>query len=491
MKYFSSRSKLQKIDASEAILKGLSDDGGLFVPEKFPVIDIEPLMEYSYNKMAYEIFKLYLADFNQVKLKQIIEQAYGNKFTVDNKVCVIEVNDKFILELFHGATLAFKDIALSVLPYFVLEAKRIQGIDEETVILVATSGDTGKAALEGFANVKDIIIIVFYPEHSVSEIQRLQMITQTGDNTHVVAIKGNFDDAQRAVKEAFTNKKLKQLLKSNKLSLSSANSINIGRLIPQIVYFFFGYMEMVRNTRIALGDEINIVVPTGNFGNILAAYYAKKMGLPVNKLICASNENNILTDFINTGIYDTNRAFVKTISPSMDILISSNLERFIFEIIDRDEDMMNKLMSELYETGKFILDKKYLNQIQTIMEGDFASERETKLVIKNCYTEHNYLLDPHTAVAYKVAEKYTKNTLIVSTASPYKFGDSILESFGENVKVMSLDEINDKIQKISRRKVPKSLEQIEKKEIFHKTRCEIEGIERTIKEILKVGANDD
>ena len=487
MKYYSTRNRDLKLSASEAILKGLADDGGLFVPEKIPKIDYEMLLTDSYQLMAYKIFKLYLSDFSDERLKSIVENAYDGRFTSKGRVDVVTVGDDSVLELFHGPTLAFKDMALSGLPHLMVESKKILGINQETVVLTATSGDTGKAALEGFADVEGISIIVFYPNEGVSQIQQLQMITQTGKNTHVVAINGNFDDAQSAVKEVFSNKSFRNLLNLEGKSFSSANSINIGRLIPQIVYYFYAYIEMLKSKKINYGEKIKIVVPTGNFGNILAAYYAKEMGLPVEKLICASNENNILSDFINTGVYDTHREFLKTISPSMDILISSNLERFIFEIIDRDADKMGQLMKQLVEKGKFTLEEKYLKRIKRLMSGDFATKEETENTIKTCYEKNGYLLDPHTAVAYKVAEGEEGNLLIASTASPYKFGYSILDAFGEDSEKQSINSVNDEIFKLSKMNIPHSLKNIEDKKVLHHTVCETHQIEDTIKAILKVG----
>lgn len=487
MKYYSTRNKDLKLNASEAILKGLADDGGLFVPEKIPKIDYEMLLTDSYQLMAYKIFKLFLSDFSDERLKGIVESAYDGRFTSKGIVDVVTVGDYSVLELFHGPTLAFKDMALSILPHLMVESKEILGINQETVVLTATSGDTGKAALEGFADVDGVSIIVFYPNDGVSQIQKLQMVTQKGKNTHVVAINGNFDDAQRAVKEVFTDSAFRDLLQLDGKSFSSANSINIGRLIPQIVYYFYAYIEMLKSKKINYGEKIKIVVPTGNFGNILAAYYAKEMGLPVEKLICASNENNILSDFINTGVYDTNREFLKTISPSMDILISSNLERFIFEIIDRDAEKMGQLMKQLATEGKFVLEDQYLNRIKSLMSGDFATEEETGNTIKTCYEQTGYLLDPHTAVAYKVAEGEDGSLLIASTASPYKFGYSILDAFGEDSENLSINSVNDEILELSKMNIPHSLKNIEDKKVLHHTVCETNQIEDTIKAFLKVG----
>lgn len=486
MKYINTRNSMDKIESSDAILKGLADDGGLFVPEFIPKIQIEHLIGKKYNEMAFEIFKLYLTDFEDERLKEMINKAYSDQFDSDEKVVLKKIGDQFILELFHGSTLAFKDMALSILPYFMVEAKRIKENNEKTIILTATSGDTGKAALEGFKDIDGIEIIVFYPEEGVSEIQKLQMVTQVGDNTHVVAIKGNFDDAQKAVKNAFSNIELRKLLKESGYEFSSANSINVGRLIPQMVYYFYAYMEMVKMDAIKLGEAIKVSVPTGNFGNILAAYYAKKMGLPIEALICASNENNILTDFINTGVYDTDREFIKTMSPSMDILVSSNLERFLFEISGRNHQLINEMMLELKNNKQFSVDKELNKKIKEVMIAGYSSEIETKDAIVSCHKETGYLLDPHTAVAYHVAKKQGNEILTVSTASPYKFGISILNSFNENTEKMTLDEVNEKISLLSHVGIPKSLENISYNKIKHDKVCRVEEIEKIIKEILKV-----
>ncbi len=491
LKYFSTRNSSKKVSSVDAILKGLADDGGLYVPETIPKIDIELLEGKNYKEIALEIFKLYLTDFTDVQLKKMIDSAYSDQFDIENLVDVKKVDKQFVLELFHGPTLAFKDMALSILPYFMVEAKKIKDINEKIVILTATSGDTGKAALEGFKDVPGIEIIVFYPNEGVSDVQKLQMLTTEGTNTHVVAINGNFDDAQRSVKEAFSNRELRKLLEEDGYVFSSANSINIGRLIPQIVYYFYAYFEMVKKGGIIKGDSIKISVPTGNFGNILAAYYAKEMGLPVEKLICASNENNILTDFINTGQYDTNRDFVKTISPSMDILVSSNLERFIHQVSDGNEQLIKDKMNNLKENKKFDIEEKSVEKIKKIMIADFVTEEEILKTIKTCFEKTGYLLDPHTAVAYSVSENVGENILVVSTASPYKFGDSILKGFDTNADELSVEDINLEISKLCKISVPKSLVNISKKEIRHHRICGINEIEKTIEEILKVGDKND
>lgn len=491
MNYYSTRSCRESVTSSEAILKGLAEDGGLFIPEKIPKVDLVKLENKNYVELAQEILNEYLTDFDSETITKIVKKAYWTEFSHQNIVSLEKVDSINFLELYHGPTLAFKDMALSILPHLMTQAKKINSIKKDIVILTATSGDTGKAALNGFKDIEGIKIIVFYPNNGVSEIQKLQMVTQKGDNTFVVAINGNFDDAQKAVKKAFLNDELIKVLKNNNYVFSSANSINIGRLIPQIIYYFYGYLQMVKNKDIKIYEEINIVVPTGNFGNILAAYYAKEMGLPVGKLICASNENNILTDFINTGIYDTKRDFVKTISPSMDILISSNLERFIFEVSGRDTDYMEKLMFDLKETGKFDIGKENHEKVKKIMWGDYCSEGETYSAIKECYINNDYLLDPHTAVAYNVALKY-KNTanddkqiLLASTASPYKFSLAILKAIMDLEGNISVSESNKEISKLFGRKIPDSLVNIENMKVIHNRECDVDQIEDVIMDILR------
>jgi threonine synthase len=473
------------VSASEAILQGLSQEGGLFVPEKFPELDYRSMHDMTYEEMALSVFSLYFTDFDPIRLKEMISSAYS-PFNSEKRVEIVRVGDQSIMELFHGPTLAFKDMALSILPYLMVESKEILGVKEKTVILTATSGDTGKAALEGFSDVEGTEIIVFYPEEGVSRVQKLQMVTQGGDNTHVVAISGNFDDAQRAVKEAFQSPSLKEELESLRMAFSSANSINIGRLVPQIVYYFHGYIEMVRQGHIEMGSSIPVCVPTGNFGNILAAYYAKRMGLPLGNLICASNDNHILTDFIQTGVYDTDREFIKTISPSMDILISSNLERFVFEMVERDEAQMKKMMADLTANGRFDLSEEALKRVQALMSGNYTSESAIEETISQCLDQYDYLLDPHTAVAYRVSEG-VGNALIASTASPYKFGQAILTARNTFDSIMTVSEVNQAIEKLSGQPIPESISGIEHREILHKGVSTIDNIENAILTILKEG----
>jgi len=487
LKYLSTRDKTIAIESHEAILRGLSLEGGLFVPEKIPKVSWETFKGMTYREMALEIFSLYFDDYPKEDLVDIVNRAYDDKFTAEEPVVLKEVMGQQILELFHGPTLAFKDMALSVLPHLMVKAKALAGDKGTTVILVATSGDTGKAALEGFKDIEGIQIIVFYPDGGVSEIQRLQMMTQEGVNTHVIALEGNFDEAQKAVKEAFSSESLRRDLLGKGFAFSSANSINIGRLIPQIVYYFYGYTSLVAQGRIAPGEGIRIAVPTGNFGNILGAYYAGAMGLPVEGLVCASNENNVLTDFINTGEYSIRRKFLKTISPSMDILVSSNLERFIFEISGRDDELIRTAMKSLRETGGFKVGEDLVQKIQSVMTGGYLQEKEILGTIEGTYSRTGYLMDPHTAVAFGVVEALgLKNVLIDSTASPFKFGETILEALGVESQFLSLDEVLIKVEEFSATKTPPGLKGITQRPQGDKRVVRPGEIQKTIKEILKV-----
>lgn len=438
--YKSTRGRGETVSASYAIVHGIAGDGGLFVPDHMPRMDKElsELMEMDYRSLAYEVMKLFLTDFSEEELRLCIDHAYDDKFDTREIAPLVHSGSADILELFHGATLAFKDMALSVLPYLMITAAHKQNLEEEIVILTATSGDTGKAALEGFANVGGVRIIVFYPKDGVSSIQKLQMITQQGDNTHVVAMKGNFDDAQRSVKEIFTDSEEAVRMKNAGYMFSSANSINIGRLIPQVVYYYWAYLQMIKSGKAQLGEEVNFCVPTGNFGNILAAHYAKLMGLPIGRLICASNSNNVLTDFFHTGRYNANREFYVTSSPSMDILISSNLERLLYQLCGENGEQVRDLMDSLRQRGSYILpvDKSALDQE---FWAGFAGEEATAAAIRTVYEQDGYVMDPHTAVAYSVSRQYQKDMMdsrplvVVSTASPYKFPASILKAVGKEV----------------------------------------------------------
>ncbi|SDX31213.1 threonine synthase [Tepidimicrobium xylanilyticum] len=490
MRYFSTRDKTISISSSEAIIQGISKDGGLFVPETIPKIDnLMELTKMDYRKLAYFIMSKFFTDFEPTLLKEAIKDAYGQKFSLKDIVSIEKVQDRYLLELFHGPTYAFKDMALSILPRLLRIALKINDIDKEIVILTATSGDTGKAALEGFANVEGIKIVVFFPEKGVSQIQKLQMITQEGENTFVVGIDGNFDEAQNGVKRIFNDREFKEVLDKYGYILSSANSINIGRLVPQIVYYFYGYLDLLKQGELEDGEKINIVVPTGNFGNILAAYYGKKMGLPVNKLICASNENNVLTDFINTGVYDRRRELKLTSSPSMDILISSNLERLLFYILNEDDIAVKDKMERLNKNGFYKIKNINIEDFY----GDYSTEDEVTKTIKDVFVHYNYLMDPHTAVAYNVYDKYklkTKDntkTIIASTASPFKFGKKIADSIGLNTLGKDEFQILRKLGDKTEIKIPEGISSLKDKAIKHNNYCSKKEMKSMLKKFLKVG----
>ncbi|MFH0384163.1 threonine synthase [Streptococcus sp. A18] len=426
--YQSTRDANNRVSASQAILQGLATDGGLFTPLSAPAVDLnfDQLKDASYQEVAKLILSAFLDDFTADELDYCITNAYDSKFDTPAIAPVVKLKGQYNLELFRGSTIAFKDMALSILPYLMTTAAKKHGLENEIVILTATSGDTGKAAMAGFADVPGTRIVVFYPRDGVSKVQELQMTTQTGDNTHVVAIDGNFDDAQTAVKYMFNDVDLREKLAAKKLQFSSANSMNIGRLVPQIVYYVYAYAQLLKTGEIAAGDKVNFTVPTGNFGNILAAYYAQRIGLPINKLICASNDNNVLTDFFTTGVYDKNRTFRVTTSPSMDILVSSNLERLIFHLFGNDAAKTAELMDRLATDGQYDIQGADAS-ILSLFDAAFATEEETATEIKRVYEESDYIEDPHTAVASAVYKKYVEKTgdqtptVIASTASPYKF----------------------------------------------------------------------
>lgn len=443
MEFLSTRGDEYVSDAAHAILKGLADNGGLFVPKYFPNIYefIPKMLEMGYAERAAFVIGQYLDEYDKTELLTACENAYS-KFDENDPAPVLKINDKtFILELFHGPTLAFKDIAMTILPYLLRKGADIVGTTEKILVLVATSGDTGKAALEGFKDQDGIKINVFYPSDGVSDMQKLQMCTQEGKNVNVVGVKGNFDDCQTAVKKIFSDKNINERLKKSNVILSSANSINFGRLVPQITYYFSAYCDLVNAGEINIGDSVDFTVPTGNFGNILAGYYAKKMGLPIGKLVCASNSNNVLTEFFMSGTYDANREFFKTISPSMDILISSNLERLVFELSGRNAALTKERMSELKSSGKYTIEKAEIEQLEKEFFADFCDEEECLSTIDKMFNDYGYLSDPHTAVALKVASSYyefgnTDNKMVVlSTASPYKFTQNVLKAIiGKSVK---------------------------------------------------------
>jgi len=490
--YKSTRNANETVTASEAILKGLADDGGLFVPVSIPKLDVslDALKEMNYQETAYVVMKQFLTDFTEEELKECIQKAYDEKFDTEEIAPLAKVENTYYLELFHGATIAFKDMALSILPHLLTTSARKNNVKNEIVILTATSGDTGKAALAGFADVEGTKIIVFYPKNGVSKVQELQMVTQKGANTSVVAIHGNFDAAQSGVKAIFENKALAKEMEEAGYQFSSANSINIGRLVPQIVYYVYAYAKLLQNEEIQAGEEINVVVPTGNFGNILAAYFAKQMGIPIGKLICASNENKVLFDFFETGVYDKNRDFILTISPSMDILISSNLERLIYMIAGCDAEKNSELMKSLKEKGVYEVTPEMKANLSDFAAG-YATEAEVKEKIAEVYGNTGYVMDTHTAVAAFVGDKYqkatgdTRKTVVASTASPYKFARSVMTAINERYDALSEFELVDTLEVVSGVDIPKAIEEIQNAEILHTLECDADKMEETVKNILK------
>ncbi|MBR3173593.1 MAG: threonine synthase [Eubacterium sp.] len=491
--YKSTRSEDGVLKASEAILKGLADDGGLFVPIELPELDksMEELSKMTYQELAYEVLKLFYTDFTEEELKNCIEKAYDEKFDTEEIAPLAQVKDPYHLELFHGPTIAFKDMALQILPHLLTTSAKKNGVENDIVILTATSGDTGKAALAGFAGVEGTKIVVFYPDGGVSPIQEKQMVTQKGDNTHVVAIKGNFDEAQTGVKNIFNNKELAKEMDEKGFQFSSANSINIGRLIPQVAYYVYSYAKLLAEGKIEDGEKINVVVPTGNFGNILAAYYAKNIGTPIDKLVCASNENKVLYDFFNTGEYDKNREFILTTSPSMDILISSNLERLIYHIAGDDANKNKELMANLSETGVYNITDDMRAKLNDFV-GKFASEEETAQTIKKIYEDTGYIMDTHTSVARCVYEKYVaetgdnKATVIASTASPFKFTRAVMNAIDPKYQSGEDFELVDELSRIGNIKIPNAIEEIRNAEIRHNTKCETEDMEKIVKDFLGI-----
>ena len=491
--YKSTRNSEKTVTASEAILKGLADDGGLFVPEFIPKLDVtmDDLKAMSYQETAYAVMKQFFTDFTEEELKHCINCAYDSKFDTEVIAPLVKVGDTYHLELFHGATIAFKDMALSILPHLLITSAKKNYVENEIVILTATSGDTGKAALAGFADVPGTKIIVFYPKGGVSRVQELQMVTQKGDNTSVVAIHGNFDNAQSGVKAIFEDKELEKELAKAGYQFSSANSINIGRLVPQVVYYVYAYAKLLENEEIQSEEEINVTVPTGNFGNILAAYYAKQMGVPIGKLICASNENKVLFDFFQTGVYDKNREFMLTSSPSMDILISSNLERLIYTIAGQDAEKNAQLMRDLKEKGVYEITEDMRAQLDSF-EGGYATETETAEAIKNTYEQTGYVMDTHTAVASHVCSQYRKESgdnskcLVASTASPYKFVNSVMTAINEDYANVDEFELIDELSKLSCTEIPNAIEEIRNAQIRHNRECDADQMKETVKEILGV-----
>ncbi|MBP2634420.1 MAG: thrC 3 [Firmicutes bacterium] len=497
--YFSTRGQGDGLTAAQAIAQGIAPDGGLFVPEVIPCVDdafLLGLQPLSYQERAAAILHLFLTDYTVDELKSCVAGAYGDgKFSSPAVAPIVKVKDNlFALELWHGPTSAFKDMALQLLPRLLSCALKKNDEQAQIVILVATSGDTGKAALEGFKDVEQTQVMVFYPEEGVSQIQRLQMVTQEGTNLKVFAVKGNFDDAQTGVKRIFNDTDFNAELADKGFKLSSANSINWGRLVPQIVYYFSAYADLVQQQQIKQGDKVNFVVPTGNFGNILAGYYAKQMGLPINKLICASNSNNVLTDFLTTGVYSRKRQFYKTYSPSMDILISSNLERLLYHVTNKDACQVSKWMAELNEAGEYNIGETYLAAIKEVFPSGWVDDAETAATIGRVHKEYGYALDPHTAVAWQVAEAYRRQSgdatpnIIVSTASPFKFNETVLaalagaDSLKTETEFAALSQLADMIN----RPIPPALAELEHKPIRHTVVCSKQDMPKVVKATLHI-----
>lgn len=493
--YTSTRNSEVKVTSSQAILKGLAPDGGLFVPESIPSLDVsmEELKGMSYQETAYVVMKQFLTDFTEEELKECINKAYDSKFDTEEIAPLVKVEDTYYLELFHGATIAFKDMALSILPHLLTASAKKNRVENEIVILTATSGDTGKAAMAGFADVEGTKIIVFYPKNGVSRVQELQMVTQKGSNVDVVAIHGNFDQAQSGVKAMFEDRELARELEAKGYQFSSANSINIGRLVPQIVYYVYVCAKLLKYEEIQEGEQVNVVVPTGNFGNILAAYYAKRMGAPIDKLICASNKNKVLFDFFQSGTYDKNREFVLTSSPSMDILISSNLERLIYLITGEDTEKTKELMEELKAEGNYTVTQEMREKLSDFAAG-YTDEEQTKESIRKTYKKTGYVMDTHTAVAAHVCEEYKKDSgdikkyVIASTASPYKFVHSVMEALGEQKKEQDELKLLPELQELSGVEMPQAVKDILNADILHSTECDADKMEATVKQILGISA---
>lgn len=499
MYYESTRGGLKNISSAEAIKRGLAPDGGLFVPqaaEKLTDDEIVSLAAMNYNERAIFILSRFLDDYSRKELAECVYGAYsGGKFEDDRVAPVKKLSSNaYIMELWHGPTCAFKDVALQILPRLLVKANEKTGERTETVILVATSGDTGKAALEGFRDVKGTKIIVFFPEDGVSQVQKLQMVTQEGGNVHSVAVEGNFDDTQNGVKAIFSDTELEERMLANGCRFSSANSINWGRLVPQIVYYFSAYADLLAAGEINPGEKINFSVPTGNFGNILAAWYACEMGLPVRRLICASNDNNVLTEFINTGLYNRDREFKKTISPSMDILISSNLERLLYELSGHDAVQIREWMNALKTDGRYTVGADMKRKISDIFWSAYTSEAETIETIREVYSDYEYVIDTHTAVGVDVYDKYVistgdmTKTVIVSTASPFKFSKSVAGAiFGEHsIRGKTEFELLEMLAAHSEMKIPKGLAGLERREILHRNVCSRVAMKDEVEKILRL-----
>lgn len=493
--YQSTRSNGSKVTASQAILKGLADDGGLFVPDHIPALDysFDELSRMTYQELAYEVMKLFFSDYTGEELKRCIAAAYDEKFDCREIAPLKEADGRYFLELYHGKTIAFKDMALSILPHLLTTAAKKNGVTNEIVILTATSGDTGKAALAGFSDVAGTKIIVFYPKDGVSPIQEKQMVTEAGKNTFVVGIRGNFDEAQTGVKQMFHDKALEAELNAKGFQFSSANSINIGRLVPQIVYYVYAYVTLYKDGVIARDEQINVTVPTGNFGNILAAYYAKQMGLPIKTLLCASNSNKVLFDFFASGQYDKNREFYVTSSPSMDILVSSNLERLIYKIAGNDAERNASYMDALSGTGSYEITEEMKGRLSDFY-GGYATEAETAEEIRTVFTDADYLIDPHTAVASKVYRAYVKatgdtaKTVIASTASPFKFTRSVLTALNEPTEGKDDLALADDLSVLSKVPLPQAVEELKGAAVVHDHVCEVTEMPKVVKGFLGVSA---
>lgn len=490
--YQSTRDSQNTVTASQAILQGLATDGGLFTPTSYPHLDLDfdVLQNASYQEIAKLVLSAFLDDFTEEEIEHCVKHAYDKKFDDSSIAPLVKLDQQYNLELFHGSTIAFKDMALSILPYLMTTAAKKHGLKNKIVILTATSGDTGKAAMAGFADVPETEIIVFYPKDGVSKVQELQMTTQVGENTHVVAIDGNFDDAQTNVKNMFNDPVLRERLSEHQLQFSSANSMNIGRLVPQIVYYVYAYAQLVKTDQIKAGDKINFTVPTGNFGNILAAYYAKQIGLPVGKLICASNENNVLTDFFRTQVYNKKRSFKVTSSPSMDILVSSNLERLIFHLLGNDATQTKALMTALTEHGAYEL-TGFDAEILNLFAAEYASEKETAAEIKRVYDNSRYVEDPHTAVASAVYQKYLQETnddtvtVIASTASPYKFPVVAVEAITGETGLGDFEALS-KLPELSGVAIPPAVDGLETAFVRHTTVVATKDMQTAVEHYLGI-----
>lgn len=492
IQYQSTRGSKNIKTAAQAVIQGIAEDKGLYVPDQIPALPkkIEELVGKPYKEVAYEIIGAFFTDYTKEEMQHCVDGAYDSKFEEAEIVPVTHAGGADFLELYHGKTAAFKDMALSILPYLLTTAMKKEKEDKKICILTATSGDTGKAALEGFADVPGTEIIVFFPNQGVSQVQERQMVTQEGANTHVFAIEGNFDDAQTGVKKMFNDKELGKELADKGFQFSSANSINIGRLVPQVVYYVYAYANLVKNGEIADGEKINVTVPTGNFGNILAAFYAKQMGLPIAKLICASNENKVLFDFFRTGVYDRNRDFILTTSPSMDILISSNLERLIYRIAGNSEAADRELMQDLAKDGKYEITDAMKKELADFY-GNYASEQETADAIAKLYSDTGYVIDTHTAVAAAVYGKYREETydetktVIASTASPYKFTSSVLAAIAPEYDTLPVLEQVDKLSALANTEIPRAIEEIRTAPVLHTTECDVDQMPETVRAFLK------